>query len=228
MTNRSEQTPAHSQTARRTLVKGAAWATPAVAMAFAAPAFAASPSPKYRLRASHYYQRSCYQNNIGMRMTNQVQVGTSPLGFTVVNDPMDDGTTSPATTITIQSLTFTIGIPEVYINPNYFSSPFVFQRGTGANWRLQSATRQYMNGQQYRVYTFTFTGPNTNTSVTNGNSPKPWPSSAFDAYLRYSSNMCNHPLYEIWSGYTATMTAANGGTINANTLPPQWVTMIAT
>ncbi|WP_246957671.1 hypothetical protein [Brachybacterium sp. Marseille-Q7125] len=162
-----------------------------------------------------------------MRLTNQVPVGTSPLGFTVVNDKKSDGTISEPTTITIQSLTYVVGIPEVYINSSNYENPFVFQNGTGANWQLQSSTRQHMNGQYYRVYTFTFIGPKTSSSVADNTTTRPtsWPNSAFDANLRYNSRMCSYPSYQIWGGYTATMTAANGGTVKTDTLPPQWVTM---
>lgn len=218
-----------TQIPRRSIAKGAAWATPAVLLTTAAPAAVASVTtdPNYRFRASHYAYRDCTNYILGV--TNQVQMGTSPLGFTVVNEPMTGSSTmSPTTAATIQSLQYVIGFPKEWISSTYIANPFNFTNGTGSNWTLAGRTERYMtdqfgNSTTYVIYTFNFNGPLTSATVPNGNSPQPWPNSAFSATLDYGQYLC-YNYYGVWSGYNATITTANGETLTS-TLPPQWVTL---
>ncbi len=76
------------------------------------------------------------------------------------------------------------------------------------------------------IYTFNFVGQSTNTSVpnvtTSGSRPTSWPGSVFEFNVA-GNNSTSCVLYGyFWGGYTGTFTAANGGTVTYDTLPPQW------
>lgn len=210
---------------RRAIARGAAWAAPVVVTAAAAPAFAASPTPAYRFRASYYATRRCddYGRTTELTATNQEPQGSSPLGFTVVNAPMSNGATSPANTAQIVTLNFVLGFPERSLDPQRLDNPFNISQGTRNNWKLIQARRTTVGSQTFRVYTFDFQGPSSNATVPNSTPrPRSWPRSAFDATVATSTYQGTPLCYQnpfAYAGYNAELQTANGVTV-MTTLPP--------
>lgn len=220
------------QTSRRSVVKGAAWAVPAVAAATAAPAFAASPgTPKCRLRASIHGRMRCRSKRSFdfFQIRNDIAVGSSPLGFTYVNEPVVGGSKmSPETTIKLASMQLVVGLWTELLHPKYLSNPFQF---TGATkWQLAGVSSKTMTDKssqtrEVSLYTFNFTGSkqfSTVPDVTRGGRPKSWPGSTFCANVRPSPSFCGKQAW-MWAGYIDKATAANGSSIVERTFAPQWV-----
>lgn len=191
----------------------------------------ALPNTAYRFRASQYYTRNCGATPRTLTAGNQTVVGTSPLGFTVVNVATTDGSgMSPTVNLRLDSLQYVIGFPTSNLDPARIANPFTFTNNTGVNWALSGApvTRQMTmpNGTttSFTIYTFDFVGTKAFTTVNNGTQPTPWPGSAFTANLATNTGTftCDATNAYVWGGYQGQFTTSNGQVVLANTLPPQW------
>ena len=240
-----------TQLTRRRVAQGLAWTAPAIAAAAAAPAFAVSPSQTlaYRVRGSIY--TSLVNNGFGCRNTtygrsglrlsslslsNQVSIGTSPLGFSIVEMPRTDGSgLSPRTTATLANpVQLVVAYPSGMVAN--VAQPFTFTNGTGANWSAptrRTATLTSPDGitQTYDVFTFTWLGnrsqSTTQDRTASGTRPTSWAGTALTGSWAVNTSYCAvdtaYYLSNYYSGGTAaalgrtagsygTFTTANGYT----------------
>lgn len=202
---------------RRTVTAGMAWAVPAVATAAAAPAFAASQDPThcYRFRGSVFSrveswgEQSCYNGTYGghgfpladLRFDNQTPVGTSPLGFSIVEMPLSDGSgQSERTLATLDSpVEFVIAYPAGMVDMSRGVNGFTFSNGTDANWsgpscRQSTATDPRGVTQTYDVFTFTWCGSLTQETVEDqtdaGTRPISWSDTALSGSWNVNTGYC--------------------------------------
>lgn len=202
---------------RRTVTAGMAWAVPAVATAVAAPALAASadPTARYRFRGSVYSgvdswgAQKCYNNTYGgygypltqISFDNQTPVGTSPLGFSIVEMPRSDGSgRSERTLATLASpVEFVIAYPAGMVDTSRGVNGFAFSNGTNANWsgpscRQSTATDPRGVTQTYDVFTFIWSGSLSQETVADetaaGTRPISWFGTALSGSWYVNSEYC--------------------------------------
>ena len=230
-------------TSRRTVTQGIAWSVPAVAAATAAPAMAATEpvideTVAYRFRGSVYtdhnwnlsgpYNGYCYNSALGqyggyltsLTVSNQKAHGTSPLGFSIVDQPRTDGSgMSPTTMATLaEPVQFVIAYPTGMVDT---ARAFTFTNGTGANWTAPTRRTVTMTNpttgrtQQYDVFTFTWKGETTQATVPDqtatGTRPQSWAGTALSGSFPVRTNYCVPSTLHWFSNYYAGGTAAQLG-----------------
>ncbi len=226
-------------TSRRTVTQGIAWSVPAVAAATAAPAMAATEpvideTVAYRFRGSvntdydtSTLPGSCYNYTTReyggflskLTLSNQMPQGTSPLGFSIVDQPRTDGSgMSPTTLATLaEPVQFVVAYPTGMVDT---TRAFTFTNGTEANWtaptrRTVTMTDPMGRTLQYDVFTFTWKGEATQATVPDqtatGTRPQSWAGTALSGSFPVRTNYCVPSTLHWFSNYYAGGTAAQLG-----------------
>ncbi len=112
--------PSGSGISRRNLVAGTAWAVPAVVVATAAPAFAASPASCSYTFASigatcHYTGPGNHYYRVGLRVNRDLSCSAAPVSLTIT------ATSTPSSATDTVTVTFPQGSSQVYVGD---SRPF--------------------------------------------------------------------------------------------------------
>lgn len=186
---------------RRTLAKGAIWSIPVVAVASAAPAFAASPQPTLSAAGRGTWNLTWYTERVdnyqSFKLFSTIPGNTSPgQGFCVLNS-----TTSSA----ISNASVTYYLP-------YYDLRFSAQNGPGFNgWsqlsRDSSKNNKYYRSVTYYAYTSVYSG-----GITAKNGTTCFPSFGFES---------NDGLNTSGYFFVDHSVLVNGSTLDANYGPVQ-------
>lgn len=193
---------------RRRAVQGAAWAVPAVAAASAVPALAVSKPATYRFRSSIYsiYQYSTYQGSDGyyysylrsLSTNNQTLVGSSPKGFTIVEE-----SGSPRTNAKLNGrLQLVIAFPTGMVNTAY---PLL--TGPSQNWTYAGSSRKHVwhsdLGRKVKcdVFVFRWNGTQTQSTVSDVNQPASWAGTEFNVTWNVGENYWIGDTQDFFSNY---------------------------
>ncbi|MDO4718444.1 MAG: hypothetical protein Q4B08_12895 [Propionibacteriaceae bacterium] len=188
------------QISRRTVVKGAAWATPAVVAATAMPAFAASCDPSVQLRtflARHEYQGKGYTYRLafiggtpGSPYTGLVVAGLTP-------------------SHTIEGATIELMLSDVSDDVHFEPDPSSAIGDRANRWsplaRVGTVTK---GGRVYDRFVSTYIGP-----------PLPFQSISMSIPLAFISQHLTIDDLEPTSGYTIAKVTVNGKTFTHETPP---------
>ncbi|WP_462417873.1 hypothetical protein [Kytococcus sp. Marseille-QA3725] len=207
---------------RRRVVAGAAWTAPAVAVAAAAPAVAASPQNNYGLATWSYSRLYTQLDANGNRVITSLDFNDTsdvapgfPAGFAAINLPQTGSTSlSPTTTATFtRGPVMSFAFPQNWFNSRPSVSDF---QVTGA-WAVDSVTEQTVNGVNSVVVQLSFQGVTVGQTVDDqdaGQIPA-WPGSEFSVTTnpnRLGLYTGNFTAFQFTSG--ATYTTANGMTVD--------------
>lgn len=223
---------------RRSIAKGAAWAVPSIAISTAAPAFAASGTPRYTLRSSWFsrygtsgygsctywdgyqYQYGYTVNSLYFTLNYDNPSTSDPKGFGVINQASSSGTISPSTSVTNLKYSITVAYPVGMINTSggagtYFS----FSNSTAGTYWSQPVyggrfTDSY--GYVYDMFTFTWKGTTSGTSKNTTESAYFSPNTLLlDGYWNVANSCIAGGTQDYWIKPTWSFTA--GGTLYQST-----------
>ena len=176
-------------TSRRTVTQGIAWSVPAVAVATAAPAMAATTQPQalcYGATTQVYGEVynsgvACYTDTYGnsgstltaLHVSNLGNFDNSPHGFAIEELGMTDGSgeLSPKTVATLaEPLQFIVAYPVGMVDTTAANNGFTFSEG-GSDWSGPAVRQVQMTNPDgytamYDVFTFTWQGNHTQPTVT--------------------------------------------------------------
>lgn len=138
---------------RRTVTRGAVWASPVVMATGQVPAYSASPSIHYQLSTSWHgrtygFQRQCapgynFQPDLDFHTDISIDGAAPGFGFRA------DGS-SPEATVTLEFVEFAVAIPQGYVDS---------MKLTQGDYRLtRKSSTEYIDGSPFDVFIFRFTG----------------------------------------------------------------------
>ncbi|MCG7426070.1 hypothetical protein MHY20_00290 [Helcobacillus sp. ACRRO] len=219
---------------RRALMRGAAWASPVVAVATAAPAYAKSGAqPRYDLSTSWSSMYSYTWDNYGnccatqLRYSNMVNNrNTAAYGFSVFNRRMViDGTEttdlSPTVDPTATNVTTILYYPFGMVNTSAQNNGVTIDSRDAPYWRLTDLRAVTLSdGRRYSAFTFSWRGTATQKTVTanEGQRVPSWATTSLRVHFSPSNRYCPGSSVTWWVAHTGTFTTTNGwsATVTAN------------
>lgn len=190
---------------RRSLVKGAAWAAPAVIATATVPAYAASKQ-QYFLGSSWgthtTFTRDAYCGTSkvyydSIDFNTATGVNGNPAGFAV----MPRSGSTDITTVNLSRFTLKVAFPAGII------SSFTV---TSGSYTVSGPARATIDGIVSDVFTFTFTGTKTGKSLVAGTTAPSWTGSVLKTTVNFNPNVCA-PLFDhYYAQFSEAFTTANG------------------
>lgn len=212
---------------RRSLARGAAWATPVAATALAAPAFAASTRFTYTMKGSvrlaytYTYSNGCSTGGVLTSLTfmNNIPYDEAPAGFSVYETPRLAGTTSPRTNVALTGYRLSIYIPYGAVNTGAYYNGFRFtSTNARGNWsRPELGGVVYLNNYPFQRFDFTFVGAKTGTTVAATQPITPWPGSNTLIGEFAINAICVGSRAVFYWSYVRGFTTSNGDTYSGDT-----------
>lgn len=207
---------------RRTLAKGAAWATPIVAATATIPAYAASANRDYVFTGAWFTDYSlqatanCYGNYGTLRSVdftlNFTNGGKSTPGFGVY-----ERNGSPTTNITATGIKFEVAYPAGFVTNLRVDSGSYTVSGPVRVAGTTLASDAAFN--QYDVWTFTFTGTTTNQTADTVAGPS-WPGSVLETTATFDTSICVPREQVYYARFQGSLVSDNGWSF---TIPQGWI-----